>query len=374
MGRTEGSSNGRGRAKLGLLPFAALIAVLVGLVVAAASSARAKPTCFGKPATIVGNNNSNTISGTARKDVIYAGGGNDKIEARNHKVDHGRDIICGGNGSDKIVGDNKSEKIIGGPGKDVVTAGNGNDLIVGDNANPKGNESGPTGKDDLAGSGGDDFMVGDNWATGSVSGASNDINFRAAAGRDTVIGDDASVGRGNATGGGNDRLGGANGNDLVVGDSYAKSGVATGGGNDDNNSGPGKDVAVGDSYSETGKATTGGGSAIDELQGADGGDFGKTCKRGACDDVFYGDSFVASCGDDATIVAITCQAARATGGGPDRLTPDQGNDFMNGGLPDPDQVSGSADNVDRCAGGKGTDTATRCKDIQDGFERSIFFP
>jgi hypothetical protein len=364
--------NTRGRANLGLLPFAAVVAILVGLVIAAVGSARAKPTCFGKPATIVSN--AKTISGTAGKDVIVAGGGNNKIETKNHKRDHGKDIICSGPGSDKIVGNADAETIIGGPGNDVVTAGNGNDLIVGDNANPKGSEGGPTGKDDLAGSGGNDFMVGDNYASGDASGGASDKNFRAASGKDVVIGDSASVGNGNATGGGNDRLGGANGNDLVVGDSYAKSGVATGGGDDDNNSGPGKDLAVGDSYSMTGRATTGGDSAIDELQGADGGDFGKTCKRGTCDDVFYGDSFVASCGKDATIQAISCQAARATGGGPDRLTPDQGNDFMNGGLPDPDQVSGSGDNVDRCAGGKGTDTATRCKDIQDGFERNVFFP
>jgi Ca2+-binding RTX toxin-like protein len=356
----------RGRAKLGLLSFAALMAILVGLVVATAGSARAKPTCFGKPATIVSN--AKTISGTAAKDVIVAGGGNNKIETKNNKRDRGKDIICGGPGSDEIVGNADSETIIGGPGGDVVTAGNGNDLIVGDNANPNGNEGGPTGKDDLAGSGGKDFMVGDNYASGNASGGASDKNFRASAGPDTVIGDSASVGNGDATGGGNDRLGGADGNDLVIGDSYAESGVASGGGNDDNNSGPGKDLAVGDSYSKSGRAVGGGN---DELQAADGGDAGAECKQGKCDDVFYGDDFVASCGKEAKGSAVQCQANKTDGGGFDRLTADQGNDFMNGGGPDDQSARG--DTRDKCMGGQGRDTATRCEYLFDRIEVTIPF-
>jgi len=355
------------------LPFAAAFAVLVMLLATSASDAGNRPKCFGKRATIVGSSKSETISGTPRDDVIVALGGNDTIKAKNHKVDHGHDIVCGGNGDDKIYGNNEKERLIGGPGNDTIAAGNGNDLVVGDNANPDGNESGKTGRDDLAGSGGSDFMVGDNWAKGNASGGANDINFRAAGGGDTVVGDSASVGGGNATGGGDDRLGGADGNDLVIGDSYANTGNATGGGDDDNNSGPGSDLAVGDSYSRSGMAFTGGGSARDELQAADGGDFGTKCKpeKTSCPDVFYGDGFVASCGKAATSAAIHCQANRAPGGGFDRLTPDRGPDFMNGGAPDPD---GRGTNVDRCSGGAGVDTATRCKGIQTGFEHEIPFP
>ena len=55
----------------------------------------------------------------------------------------------------------------------------------------------------------------------------------------------------------------------------------------------------------------------------------------------------------------------------DPLTPDQGDDFMNGGFPDPD---GAGTNVDRCSGGTGFDTATNCKGIQGGFENELPFP
>jgi len=371
MSRLPGSFDVR--RSLILVSLAAALAALGALIAASSGSARAKPKCFGQTATIVGTNGPNHISGTARKDVIVALGGDDTIETKNVKRNHGNDVICGNGGGDKIQGNADTEKIIGGPGNDTIAAGNGNDLVVGDNANPNGNESGPTGRDDLAGSGGSDFMVGDNWATGNVSGGASDINFRAAGGGDTVVGDSASAGNGNASGGGNDRLGGADGNDIVIGDSYANTGNASGGGNDDNNSGPGKDLAVGDSYSKSGMALIGGGTARDELQAADGGDFGNKCKpeKSACPDVFYGDGFVASCGKDATIAAIRCQANRAPGGGYDRLTPDRGNDFMNGGAPDPD---GRGTSVDRCSGGAGVDTATRCKGIQTGFEHEIPFP
>ena len=104
-------------------------------------SARSRPTCFGRPATIVGTNHADRISGTR--------------------------------------------------GRDVIIAGNGNDLVVGDNANPVGDEAGPTASDDLAGAGGRrpaaGFMVGDNYASGDASGAHHDKNQRAGGGPDTVV-------------------------------------------------------------------------------------------------------------------------------------------------------------------------------------------
>ncbi|TMK75079.1 MAG: hypothetical protein E6G49_02265 [Actinobacteria bacterium] len=68
---------------------------------------------------------------------------------------------------------------------------------------------------------------------------------------------------------------------------------------------------------------------------------------------------------------IRCENQDTGGGGPDLLTPDQGDDFMNGGFPDPD---GAGTNVDRCSGGTGFDTATNCKGIQGGFENELPFP
>jgi hypothetical protein len=63
------------------------------------------------------------------------------------------------------------------------------------------------------------------------------------------------------------------------------------------------------------------GGGKDEIEAADGGDFNEKCKPHACDDVFYGDGYAASCGPDATPAAILCQAQKARGGAPDRLTP-----------------------------------------------------
>jgi RTX calcium-binding nonapeptide repeat (4 copies) len=358
-----------------IIPFALILVGLVALAMAATGSARAKPTCFGKTATIVGSNGSNKISGTPRNDVIYAGGGNDKIQTPSGPKNNGKDIICGGPGNDKIIGNADAEKISGGPGKDLVKSGNGNDLVVGDNENVSGNESGKTGNDSLDSAGGKDFIVGDNYARGDAKGASPDTQnggLEGDADGDTIVGDSASFGSGDATGGADDRMGGAAGNDIVIGDSYTVSGVASGGGKDDNNSGPGADLAVGDSYTKTGSANTAGGPAIDELHAADGGDAGAKCKpANSCADVFYGDNYSAACGPAATLAAILCQNAHTSGGGHDLLNADQGNDFMNGGLPDPD---GAGTSVDRCDGGDGIDTGTRCKGIQRGFEHTIPFP
>ena len=97
------------------------------------------------------------------------------------------------------------------------------------------------------------------------------------------------------------------------------------------NGGPGNDVLVGDNYTKTG-TTSGGGS--DALQSGDGGDDNAKCKPGTCDDVFYGDNYSASCGDQRTVPAIDCQIGDTFGGGPDLLTTNQGNDLLVGGVPD----------------------------------------
>lgn len=377
MRNSPGSSSVRRRSRAAI-PFVLVLVGLIALVVTSIGSARSRPKCFGQRATIVGTNGPDHIQGTAHKDVIYARGGNDTIKTPSGPKNQGNDVICGGPGNDEIVGNGDSEKLIGGPGNDKIKSGNGSNVVVGDNANPKGNETGPVGRDDLTGGRGADFMVGDNYAAGNATGGADDINTKAGAGPDTVVGDSASVGAGNASGGGDDRMGGADGNDTVIGDSYAKTGNAVGGGNDDNNSGPGQDLAVGDSYTKSGHTGVGGGRAIDELHAADGGDFDATCHpANSCSDVFYGDGYRAACAqsrsvaDNAQISVIRCESQFNAGGGPDLLNTDQGVDFMNGGLPDPD---GQGTNVDRCAGGKEKDIVTRCKVIQDTTFRVIPFP
>ncbi len=352
------------------------VAALAALVVATAGSARARGSCYGKPATITGTNGPNNIKLTAKKDIVDARGGNDTIQASSSKTNHGKDIVCGGSGNDKITGNNENNILIGGPGNDAIKGAPGNDLIVGDNANPKGPENGPTGSDDLNGTGGQDFVVGDNYATGNVSGASPDKNIVGLNGNDTIIGDDASL-HGNATGGKTDRMGGADGNDLVVGDSYAAHGVARGSGDDNLNAGPGDDVEVGDNYSVDGRASGGG---KDILAGPDGGDAGATCKaKDPCNDTFYGDNYVASCAPNSSPKAqasrsvIRCEAMRAPGGAADlHITTDQGNDFINGGPPDDPALRGDGD---VCAGGSGNDTGTRCELYPRGdVEHQIPYP
>jgi hypothetical protein len=359
----------------------ALAAVVTGLVVLASvptGAARSKPTCFGKTATIVGSNGPNHISGTAHKDVIVALGGRDVIKAPKGPQNNGQDVICAGGGNDYVKGDTDDEKISGGPGNDYIESGNGNDLVVGDNANVSGDESGETGRDHLDTSGGIDFVVGDNYARGDASGASPEFITTSKAG-DTIIGDDASFGGGNATGHADDpHLAGASGDDRVIGDSYTVSGIASGGGNDEVDGGPGADLQVGDGYTVRGTAADGG---RDELHAADGGDFDETCHpANSCADVFYGDNYRAACAANRNVAAnakvnvIRCVNLNTEGGKPDKLTSDQGDDFMDAGLPHPDPGAGSGDTVDQCDGGSGHDIATSCKGIKRGFQKELPFP
>src|SRR5215212_1368431 len=111
---------------------------LVALLAAPAGNAKSRPTCFGKPATIVGTNHSDVIKGTQGKDIIAARGGQDVVRAPNTRINHGKDVVCGGAGDDRITGNNERNVLIGEQGNDIIKGGPGNDLIVGDNADPKG--------------------------------------------------------------------------------------------------------------------------------------------------------------------------------------------------------------------------------------------
>lgn len=335
-----------------------VLMVAVSLAFTAMGTARSRPRCFGELATQVGTNHADTIVAKPHA-VVVARGGNDKITVGTG--DSTKHIICGGPGDDQMKGGTGDDMLIGGPGDDVIQGGNGADLVVGDNAGPGGDVSGKTGKDDLNGSGGGDFMVGDNYTvTGNASSASPD-DLQASSGNDIVIGDSASL-KGNATGGANDRMGGASGDDVVIGDSYAPRGTAQGGGDDDVNGGPGKDLQVGDSYTKTGTASGGG---QDKVHASDGGDANATCAPHTCDDVLYGDNFAASCG----LKWVSCSAT--SGGGVDLLNGDQGDDFMNGGPPDDPSLRGKGD---KCAGGTGDDTSTRCEYDYPDVEHVIPYP
>ena len=93
------------------------------------------PRCFGKRATIVGNNGSNQLVGTQGRDVIVAKGGKDSIRSR-----QGKDFVCAGKGNDTIHAAEGAGYMDGGPGDDwldgrrsqqgnVSKGGRGDDLI-----------------------------------------------------------------------------------------------------------------------------------------------------------------------------------------------------------------------------------------------------
>ena len=57
------------------------------------------PTCFGRPATLVGTGGDDVIVGTSPEDVIVARAGNDVVRSRG-----GADLVCGGRGDDRLFG------------------------------------------------------------------------------------------------------------------------------------------------------------------------------------------------------------------------------------------------------------------------------
>jgi Ca2+-binding RTX toxin-like protein len=102
-----------------------------------AAGAGAKPSCGGRPATIVSN--APKIVGTKAPDVIVAGPGDNMIYGEG-----GNDVICAGGGNDTAYG---------GRGDDTVFGEEGNDAIYGER-----------GSDDLDGGAGEDRLLG---ATGN---------------------------------------------------------------------------------------------------------------------------------------------------------------------------------------------------------------
>lgn len=97
---------------------------LVPAVATAAAPSNDK--CFGKAATIIGTNASETLWGTGGQDVIKAYGGDDTIYGLG-----GNDLICAGSGDDKVFAGKGNDKVWGAGGDDVAFGGDGNDLMFG---------------------------------------------------------------------------------------------------------------------------------------------------------------------------------------------------------------------------------------------------
>ena len=123
------------------------------LVFLGAAPEGAPPRCGGLEATIVGTGEGDVLAGTPRRDVIWAGDGDDVIEALD-----GHDVICAGAGDDAISGGDGVDRIWGGAGEDAISGGVGSDILRG----------GPgsdviyseRGNDDIQGGPGDDRLFG----------------------------------------------------------------------------------------------------------------------------------------------------------------------------------------------------------------------
>jgi RHS repeat-associated protein len=106
------------RLQVSILVAASLAAALLAVQPARA----ARPSCFGKRATIVGTSGHDRLHGTAHGDVISSGGGADVVSGRG-----GSDRICGSRGDDVLKGSGGADHLDGGPGPDTLKGGGGTD-------------------------------------------------------------------------------------------------------------------------------------------------------------------------------------------------------------------------------------------------------
>jgi Ca2+-binding RTX toxin-like protein len=101
----------------------------------------------------IGNNNNNTLNGTAQGDFILGRGGDDDLFGF-----AGADYIAGGRGDDDIFGGSGLDVLFGGAGDDRVFGQAGADVLVGGNGEDRLN--GGTGNDVLDGGQDNDVLIG----------------------------------------------------------------------------------------------------------------------------------------------------------------------------------------------------------------------
>ncbi len=223
--------------------------------------------CNGYAATIVGSGASETLTGTADRDVIVGYGGADTIEGKG-----GADELCGGAGNDTIDGGAGRDGIFGGAGADVLIGGNGKDEIDGRN-----------GADILRGNDGDDDLDGGRRKDAIYGGVGDDV-LRGGGGADEMWG---GAGFDEIRGGaGNDMMAGGGAGDHLLGGAGADEAHGQAG-HDTVEGGEGKDSLWG----EAGRDTVLGQQKVDSLFGGpgndtlDGGPGDDSCSGGAGSDV-----------------------------------------------------------------------------------------
>jgi Ca2+-binding RTX toxin-like protein len=122
------------------------LAAVTADLAASVSVEAARPTCFGRRATLVGTSGDDVLVGTPHKDVIVARAGHDVVRSRG-----GVDFVCGGAGDDRLLGGPnpndwgftqtppRGDRLSGGKGDDrIVDGGGGNaDLLLGGPGNDR---------------------------------------------------------------------------------------------------------------------------------------------------------------------------------------------------------------------------------------------
>jgi len=152
------------------------------LVLLGGSSTAEAARCLGKNATIARGGGNGAIHGTKGPDVIFAGGGKDRVNGLG-----GNDRICGGPGRDAIVGGRGKDRLSGGGGADRVTGLRGSDTIDGGPGRDR--LFGASGNDRLRGGGGSDLVDGGRGDEPKVSGGPGSYdNVLGGTGRDRVDG------------------------------------------------------------------------------------------------------------------------------------------------------------------------------------------
>lgn len=199
--------------------------------------------CGGLPATMLGTNGDDVLSGSRFDDVIIAFDGDDRIYGREGDdticADAGRDraygeagddhllggddidYLWGGPGTDTLEGNGGSDRLRGGDDVDYLRGGSGADRMWGNDGNDE--MLGQGGQDEMWGGAGDDVIQG-NWQSDKIWGGDGNDTIGAAEGKDDVYGgagDDVMYGGNNTDvlfgGPGLDTLSGGPGTDTLDG-------------------------------------------------------------------------------------------------------------------------------------------------------------
>jgi hypothetical protein len=82
--------------------------------------------CSGMLVNVVGTNDRDILTGTARADGVFAQGGNDSVRSG-----EGNDKVCGGDSGDKLFGEAGNDTLLGQDGNDILNGGPGTDVCLG---------------------------------------------------------------------------------------------------------------------------------------------------------------------------------------------------------------------------------------------------